>query len=832
MLKEIANKIFDLFVVNRNAIAIQNDNGSYCTKYQRVTEYDIYLMLKKRKALGTYQQLYKKPYVKWICFDFDCRDKENSDVSGLYNDCTLALCNYLKENEIYFVNEFSGRRGIHTWILFDDYLSKKTAYEVLKAIKKGAKIDFDEKKYGLDEFPKTPVSKGNKLGLQVKIPLSVHRKGKQSFLFIDQCKNEYTELFFEEQLTILKSIKRNSRNDILKKFGIDEKNNAFFTPFQKSYAAGEDGWTLPEIKEILSKIEVYREIFYRFEHGEPLLKDRYVMLGTLGKLPDGVNMLMELFQYCPNFSQEITQKEISRNKDKYFPPTFRYLYDMYDMTMEKNIDPNDNALSFLVKNTDKNIEVRILETSEKNTLESSLYTLKKEMNYLLINDEVPVITVLLNMKNMTLYDINTIDQKVNSIKGGTDTEHEHEVPYVFIRHESESKFRKMIVLSAYDRVLTSHLALNLCYNLNKNMRSFSYNPNYLSDRDMFYHWYHSWGNYIASISKFIQNDMYDDMCVITMDIRHFYDSIDFLSVYNLLKNCLSKEECNILKWLITYNEKLMKDINDDQQRIGVPQGPAYARIISELFLGMMIKKILKSFDEETASGMIIYRYVDDIIIFHADSIDSFEILERFKDTFIENKLILNDDKTHIHGRIKDINEKQKENILRSNQFQYGLKKNDNFYLIETEYIHRKLREVVDKKGGFKIEDLSYYFSVFTDDHAKNYCFYQYADQIVTAFQGRGSGYFCFYKYVMENIDILNVFVNRKYYDRIPINTLNFSCFLAQLFFMVSEKANYVSLRQIIKDYIFRLYDDLERIQSNEDKSIILALREYDKVMED
>ena len=203
MLKEIANKIFDLFVVNRNAIAIQNDNGSYCTKYQRVTEYDIYLMLKKRKALGTYQQLYKKPYVKWICFDFDCRDKENSDVSGLYNDCTLALCNYLKENEIYFVNEFSGRRGIHTWILFDDYLSKKTAYEVLKAIKKGAKIDFDEKKYGLDEFPKTPVSKGNKLGLQVKIPLSVHRKGKQSFLFIDQCKNEYTELFFEEQLTIL-----------------------------------------------------------------------------------------------------------------------------------------------------------------------------------------------------------------------------------------------------------------------------------------------------------------------------------------------------------------------------------------------------------------------------------------------------------------------------------------------------------------------------------------------------------------------------------------------------------------------------------------------------
>lgn len=68
MLREIANKLFELFIVNRNAIAIQLKDGNYITKYTKITENDIYCMLKEKKSLGSYQQLYKSPYVKWICF--------------------------------------------------------------------------------------------------------------------------------------------------------------------------------------------------------------------------------------------------------------------------------------------------------------------------------------------------------------------------------------------------------------------------------------------------------------------------------------------------------------------------------------------------------------------------------------------------------------------------------------------------------------------------------------------------------------------------------------------------------------------------------------------
>ena len=167
MLREIANKLFELFIVNRNAIAIQLKDGNYITKYTKITENDIYCMLKEKKSLGSYQQLYKSPYVKWICFDFDCKDKENPNLLELYKKCKLPLNNYLRANNISFVYEFSGRRGIHTWIIFDDYLKKTDAFKILKKIKNAVAFNYDESVYGLDEFPATGNSQGNKLGKQV-----------------------------------------------------------------------------------------------------------------------------------------------------------------------------------------------------------------------------------------------------------------------------------------------------------------------------------------------------------------------------------------------------------------------------------------------------------------------------------------------------------------------------------------------------------------------------------------------------------------------------------------------------------------------------------------
>ena len=51
-------------------------------------------MLIEGKAIGSYQQLYKSSYLKWVCFDFDCEEKDEPNVNKLYKECTKPLNKY------------------------------------------------------------------------------------------------------------------------------------------------------------------------------------------------------------------------------------------------------------------------------------------------------------------------------------------------------------------------------------------------------------------------------------------------------------------------------------------------------------------------------------------------------------------------------------------------------------------------------------------------------------------------------------------------------------------------------------------------------------------
>ena len=43
--RKIAKKLYELFVVNRNAMAVQLADGNYATKYTKITENDVLCML-------------------------------------------------------------------------------------------------------------------------------------------------------------------------------------------------------------------------------------------------------------------------------------------------------------------------------------------------------------------------------------------------------------------------------------------------------------------------------------------------------------------------------------------------------------------------------------------------------------------------------------------------------------------------------------------------------------------------------------------------------------------------------------------------------------------
>ena len=816
--RRIAKKLYELFVVNRNAMAVQLADGNYVTKYTKITENDVFCMLSEGKAIGSYQQLYKSPYLKWICFDFDCRDKDEPNISKLYKCCTKPLNKYLDEHGIFFVNEFSGRRGIHTWILFNNYVKKEDAYNLIQAIKKEVRWDYDTEEFGLDEFPSTFSSKGNVVGKQVKIPLSKHKKGGNSYLFKDDYQVEIVnDSFYERQLEILNSIKLNNFEEISAKFDFNIQNS--ISQFVRTYSIGEIECDAEDVINSLSKTEVYRALLDRVMHGEALLKDWLVMLGTLGKIGDGYRLLKDIFKYCPTFSEEETNAKLEKYGKKYFPATFGYLYNLYDLDMESWIDPSENGLQFLARDLGLGVNIVEWNQNEISVLSDSIYTVEKERKYLFSNDEVPVVSIWDDLKHMTVYDTNKINDIVNDIMVGKNVDIIPTGYQIFNRIENEDKKRTMVSLSAYDRVLTSHIALNAFYRMNRSLKSYSYNPNYISNDEMFYHWYSSWSNYLSQIRKYIEVDLYAGMHVMTIDIRHFYDSIDFLGVYNLLKDRLSEEENNLFMSLIKYNEQLMKKMNG--KRIGVPQGPAYARLIAEIFLGTLIDKALSELEPDR-DNIFLYRYVDDIIIFHDDSVDSKRINDKIESIFSRHGLSVNKEKSKIYGVIGKLTESQKAELLRSDQFQYGLRVSEYSYLTENQYVNEKVNYLIQKKGGFNASDLSFFFSKYVDERAKRVYFSQFSRQILSCHYGRGSGYQLFYRFIFENADILESCLENGLFNLVPYNTINFSCLLAIMFYSLKDEVLYPSIKyKIVEKYLKTI--DVEEVTEGEDKSIILSL---------
>ena len=91
LIRKISEKIYSLFVVNTAAAGIQQKNGVYIRKYVRVSPSLIEGMTVSGCSMGCYQQGYKTGYIKWICLDFDCKDKTNPDLQSLYNEVIYPM---------------------------------------------------------------------------------------------------------------------------------------------------------------------------------------------------------------------------------------------------------------------------------------------------------------------------------------------------------------------------------------------------------------------------------------------------------------------------------------------------------------------------------------------------------------------------------------------------------------------------------------------------------------------------------------------------------------------------------------------------------------------
>ena len=820
----LSKKIYDLLVVNPYAVAIQQKNGLYYTKYLPYDYLLIESMIKSNGSAGCYQQGFKNGLIKWVCLDFDCKSKDAPQINELHAMIRAGVLDVLDELKISYLTEFSGRRGIHVWIVFDQYVSKWVGFEIVNVLMRG--VCLDRERFDVDLFPKTDSSANNKVGLQVKFPLSCHKNGSRSFLFIDEIDTStpFKDDFFEEQYGIVRNYKPNSVVDVCNKLQIDIcKDEKISCRYRKYEIVNGLFLSAEDVITSLSKVKVFANIFARMKSGISMQKDWFVLLGTIGCIDDTGEILKSIFSMNASYDEAMTEKNIQKWKNKYYPATFEYLYKLYDVEMEEKIDPAETGLDIIARDYDMNVSV--FESNKHNLKKNnkSIHsTLSKEKKYFLINDEYPVISIWNALNTMAEYDCKCLEEKYRDILNGSVGEKHVVTEYVLIpRWENENRCRHMVSLGAFDRVLTTHLALNVAYGVFEGKStSYSYNVSFMSEEDIFYNWYTSWGNYIDKIKTYVEVPFMKDWGIITIDIKHFYDSIDFLSVYNLCKGDMQPETENAFKYLVNYNEVLMRNISGE--RFGVPQGPAYARIIAEIFMNKVLNGM--SDMDINCEDYHVYRYVDDIIIFYKDTIDANYLFSEMKSLFVCKGLMLNEEKSKIYGPIGSLTEKEIREILRKDKFNYMYQKSDmNMLLPETQ--KRKVFSM-NMSNNFSIEDLAYIFSEKTDSSYVFDYYYKYSNKIFSSKYGRGSLFNKFYAYIFRSERLLSDAIQNNRFEKIPINSLNFKSCISTLFLALQ--------RDVVDKYLFHLLCaryiialDNKEIDE-EEKVTICSLLEWDK----
>ena len=812
----IAKKLYDLYVVNTSSVAVQGQDGIYRRKKIGIFNSDLLAqMIKVKGSLGCYQQTIKGQ-IRWVCLDFDIKDKglnkekNEAKLFFLYDNIIIPLTKYLDKNGIRYLTEFSGRRGIHIWIIFNCLIEKKEGFTLLNSICSALNIEnLLGTEFGLDKFPQTPSAKNNIVGKQVKIPLSSHKKGNQSFFFNSRPYSFYKEVDLSEQYKILDEYKPNSKDILI-------NMSDFSSVLYKKYNKISTEIDTKEVFDALMEIPVYNLILSKIKNGTSNTLDFLVLLGTFSPLEKGKDIFISILQTFGIYDENIFAENYEKFQNSYNPATISYLNILYDLEPD-NIYNDKTALDILNKALHLKVE-KISKTIKKANYSSYISNLAKaEKHYAEYNDEVILPIDLKRLEEISEYDYTFIEAKIERIKNQKQ-QHSSEIYFEFfsrkeIKDDQSIKERKMVILTPEDRVLTTALALDVYKKLNCPKNGFSYIPSPVQNNELFINWYILWQNYIAAIDTYLSLDLWLDSYVLVTDIQNFYDSIDFLSISDKLEDILSEETYNELYYLISYNEHLMRKLTS--KRYGVPQGPAYARLLAEIFMRIILSEFDKQYTQYI--NVVKLRYVDDFfIVSDSDNIDTF--FSVFSSHLSNFRLHLNKQKTRIYGKIKDLLYSDVMDITRKNAIKYAFR-DDMAYFWGAEkknLINKLYYEFTDP-----IND-SFIFSSKMDVAYKIRYFEKNSETIIRSEFGRGSLFHRFYSFLFSNFDN---FIDscESFLPMIPANSLNQDVFISSLYFAIKEKK--IS-KEAYRRHLSHIVGNMKDIKNEKISDLIKAIVDW------
>ena len=375
----------------------------------------------------------------------------------------------------------------------------------------------------------------------------------------------------------------------------------------------------------------------------------------------------------------------------------------------------------------------------------------------------------------------------------------------------------MYSYSAKDRVISTTIMFLLDDILageytSSNGYSYKLNRNKYKSNKIFEPWNYSWMNYKKEIEDKICDESFDDYYIIKLDLRKFYDNINHVFLREILYNKpnahvvakldkLNKTELSEYKNLCEYLITLISKTNKEK---GVPQGPAFARYLSEIFISKIDNIIKKHIDPEME---FYFRYVDDMIILVKDEEKAKSIFKETKRELAILNLKLNYEK-QIIDKVKNI----KYDLITEDLNKYFV---DGIDENTPEYVKQKAKIILQNmfekikcndSGEVNYKNFPFFLTHLIDKKYLEINKKNIKSCITKSNIGRGSMYKHFYKNIIfqDNVEKLDFYKNIK--DLSRSNFIN-------ILLNNGKKVDKKELSQIIEYYIgindLKYYEKIE-----------------------
>ncbi len=792
-------------------------------------------MLLNQKSLLTYQELHivGTAFIKWICIDVDIVKSEidNNEVNTsnlkLVQETTKEICLYLESKRISYILEFSGRRGFHIWVVFENIITKEAGFKLIEHIYENTISKFKENIVA-DKFPKTASipKKSKGIGFGVKLPLSQNKaSGKLSYLLENIEKFDFNEQnwltkpnqnFLLEQYKVLSTYKPIS-NEVI---------NVIIDEYDKTHQINNKLGTAKRngINSYLSQtvnLDIVLSSLRKCSHINNFLidyrkglsrKNRSILVGLLIQLrtkddPDfGFKLLLELFSKIQNYDERKTRKNIEFLK--YYQPISCKILGKCESCQSCNLMSPIELIEGVEIIEKPSFSIKNISTSIFNRITLALN------NYILSNDEVPLYPLLemnriVNFKNITRI-IEDIFDKGELIKMYS---------FCFNRIEG-NKTRMLYSIDGNSSVISTYFTfvLNSLYYSELSNNSYGYRlVSNFSDGNVFQNWFVNWIKYSKKIENILYGEEYKEYFLIKIDIKKFYDSIDLLRLrlklfeeapYNIKTRLSELSEDTLLKYkhIVNYLIDLSKAITQNE-KIGLPQGPLFARYLAELYL-VGLDNLIENYILINQKREFYYRFVDDIFIFTESEERAIELNSKISDWLAISNLEMNTEKSKIKnvelyaksGEFKDYKNDIKYDINKANKSKSILSES------EIQDALSKLEQLTtESKFGLK-DNLRFFYYNFKDDKRIDFIRKKLANKIPFQKDGRGTLYLLFYEDLFKNYN--DLFWNLSQ-DLNSINGLSLTHYLnSVLLFSDKNNINAVALNVIINSCQDR--DDLSK----------------------